>query len=289
MALGAGAVDYLNLALTVLGLAISLAAYRFARRQNRKLLAYEVLSHTPMLDIMTSIVGKRIQINFDGKPVNDISRIVLNIRNSGNKALREEDYIKPITLSFGKAEILDTKILNTTPSSIEPNLKYTSYLINIAPDLLDQGDSILVEVILTGFSNVVDLSVRVEGMPRILNIKRASVYPNLCQFIGASGVLCILGVQALVYSRDVGEHVISLLAGTVLALSIGAFMANMFMWPFLYKKGVRFQRSDLRGCLPIGEVDNMELPVLLFGAFCSLFAIYECLTFFIQPSSSIIR
>ena len=117
----------MNLGIGFLTIIVSVLIFR--KQQTRRGLNYEIISDTPILSIKAEVKDK-VQILFDNKPVNHLRLILLRIWNSGNTPILPNEYIDPISIAFGEgAEIIDTDVLETSPSDIKEKQGHLSRLI----------------------------------------------------------------------------------------------------------------------------------------------------------------
>jgi hypothetical protein len=287
----------ISVGITVFGIVVgifNIMGYFATRRgQSRKIIAYEVISQTPLTNIATKMVKNRVQILFDHQPVADVIKVNLKIHNLGNHAFQkhdqEDDYILPITFSFGTARILDAKA--TASNEIESNLEHDSDVVKLKPSPFTPDHTIDLEVLLSGYRGDTNMRVWINGMSRPLQLKRTSAYRNILSSLGALGFLCFMSDVVLVTysSKYVGKHVNPILIAILLACSAAIPIIDCLMGAYLYKKGVRVHLSDLRALIPIGEPDNSELGVFFWGFFVALFAASDFCTFLFTPQFSSIH
>jgi hypothetical protein len=69
-------VGLVSLVVVVIGLIIEYRTGFFSKRVPRKALSYDITSLTPLLSVKDEIKGK-LEIYFDGKPVQDVRLVVL--------------------------------------------------------------------------------------------------------------------------------------------------------------------------------------------------------------------
>ncbi|MFZ3064412.1 MAG: hypothetical protein WA277_03895 [Nitrospirota bacterium] len=127
-------------AIAVLAIVVSILIY--LKQRQSKLLSYEILTHTPLLSLEEKIKGK-LQILFDGKPVEDVNLIEVRIINSGNIPILSTDYEYPVNLGFGeKTKILTAEVFQTNPKSLKATVNIEGAKVILRPVLLNSGDSI---------------------------------------------------------------------------------------------------------------------------------------------------
>jgi hypothetical protein len=142
----------------------------FFKQRTPKGIAYEIVSSNPILNINEEVKGK-IQVLFNGKPVENIHLVILRIMNYGNLPIPSKDFEIPLQMSFGSvAEILQAEILQTTPISLKNtvNLSIQQEKIVINPLLLNSQDTIDIKVTLSNFTHEINAQTRIEGIKEII-------------------------------------------------------------------------------------------------------------------------
>ena len=148
--------------LAVLAIAISIVLYRL-QRQSKELI-YEIVSSTPLLGIQEE-VDKKLQILFDGTPVEDVHLVELSLMNSGNTPILVTDYERPISLSFAEeTQVLTAEIVETNPESLHASAKVEGKIIAFEPVLLNQGDLIKTKMLLSKFDGQGAVDGRIVGV-----------------------------------------------------------------------------------------------------------------------------
>jgi hypothetical protein len=158
--------QFVGMILALLGIFVSILVY--LKQRQVKGIAYEVISDTSVLSIQEEVKGK-IQVLYNGTPVEEAHLVVLRIRNFGTASGSPADYILPLTFDFGEnAEILDTEILETVPNDLKKEiaLDKSSHEVMMKPILLNSQDSIKLKVLVTRIDQI-NVGARINGMPRI--------------------------------------------------------------------------------------------------------------------------
>src|SRR5438309_2109807 len=92
----------------------------YLKQKNVKGLVYEVISNTSVFSIEEEAVKGKIQVLYNGKPIDYALLTILKIWNYGNAPIEPSDYILPITFDFGNgAEVLDAEVLDTEPNDLK--------------------------------------------------------------------------------------------------------------------------------------------------------------------------
>jgi hypothetical protein len=89
----------------------------FRKQRIKKEISYQIISDAPIASINKE-VADRVEVTFDGKPVKDMSLLVLKIWNSGNVAVKTEDYFEPINYEFAGRTVVGSDLLSTEPEDL---------------------------------------------------------------------------------------------------------------------------------------------------------------------------
>lgn len=156
-----------NVAVAVIvGIVTALVAiWIFRKQRSKKEISYQVISNAPIATINKQFEN-RVAIMLDGQFANDVRQVVLKIRNSGNAAVKQDDYNNQMKFVFEGSEVIGGDVFNTEPESLinliekdffvapyvrEQNLKIgaadSALLMNT---LLNPKDSITFTVLLKG-------------------------------------------------------------------------------------------------------------------------------------------
>lgn len=137
-------------------------------QRQRKALSYNIISNTSLVDIKEEIKGK-LEVFFDGKPVENIYLIIIKFINTGNLPIKSVDYESPINMNFGKdARVLASEIIETDPDSLEASVNIEGTKVLLMPILLNQKDSITIKVLVNQFDNQITIGGRIIGVKKIL-------------------------------------------------------------------------------------------------------------------------
>lgn len=188
----------------IITVVISILLYRKQRR--RKLLTYQIVSDTPVLSAERELADK-VQVLFNGKPVDDARLVVLRLWNAGNESIKTEDYDQqtPIVIDFGEnTEVLDAEILETSPASIKMRqlLSIASDIaaILLQPLLLNSKDSITVKVLLSRFTGTIQVNARIDGVKEILSYRPGIPRELKIVVIVACAVIILLLLFSFIYN-----------------------------------------------------------------------------------------
>lgn len=144
---------------------VSIILYRLQRVH--KGLAYEIISETAQVSLDEAVDGD-LQIFFNNKRVHSIYVVSMKIFNSGNTPIQAEEFYKPLKISFSQeAEILSAKVWGI-PDEMRPQIELlTPQDMSLEPLLMNKGDTIFCEFLLSKFDGFLDVEGRVVGIKRI--------------------------------------------------------------------------------------------------------------------------
>ena len=117
----------------------------FNRSKPRKQLQIIVEATIPLVDINPE-ASDDITILYKNQPVDNVILLQIRLENTGNQPIVPDDYIEPVTFSFGPgSEIADLSITDMNPTNIGLVISKTSqYQAELAPVLLNPGDVAMV-------------------------------------------------------------------------------------------------------------------------------------------------
>ena len=139
----------------------------------RKAVSYEVLSHIPLLSWEDEL-RKRMQILFEGKPVEDVSLFSYKFINSGNVPIASADYEVPISVNFGEnARVLTAEITQRNPDNLCIPIQIKGTYAVLLPALLNPKDWIKINLLVSKASK----QPRIDG--RIVGVRSISETPEI--------------------------------------------------------------------------------------------------------------
>ena len=132
-----------------------IAFYLFYQKPTKELRVI-VLTNTPLVSVAQEIsnqleIADEIEIFYQGRPVQNVSLIDIQVLNSGNQPLVETDFRKPISFSFNADfEIVHFDFVESNPPNIATGArlnKLSSHEIEISPTLLNPADWVRVRLL----------------------------------------------------------------------------------------------------------------------------------------------
>ncbi len=191
---------------TVLGIIVTLLIAR--KQRNRKEISYEIVSDTPIANINKE-VKDRVEIQFDGKTVRDLSLVILRVSNTGNRAVTPSDFGKPIRFEFDGRTVKDANVLSASSTEVlgeeemKPLLAPEQNAIILNPLLLNPKDLVTIKVLVDGLKGTIKGTSRIaEGTLTVLNTKKQPKYKRFIRkffeiFFGLAITLALLHLVSL--------------------------------------------------------------------------------------------
>jgi hypothetical protein len=166
-----------SLVISVPSLIVAVVAYH--KQRNRKAIGYKIVSDIPILSISKEVRG-RTEILFDGKPINYIHLLILEVRNSGDIPIVSDDFLEPITFSFGdRVEVLDAEIVEVDPSNLKAILKQGQKNVSLEIHLFNKSDVIKFKVLLSDIKEYVRCEARIIGVKNMVELTSKNRNPLL--------------------------------------------------------------------------------------------------------------
>lgn len=181
-------IEFFALVVTIITALIPIILY--IRTRKKRSLSYDIVSRIPLLSIDKEI-GKDLQIFYKEKRVQQMHLIEVNIINSGNVAIKANDFEGKISLNFGnKAQIFTSEITKTNPSNLNPTIKINNNTLFLEPLLLNSGDSISIKSLVENFSEIL-VQGRVVDIKQITETFKLKRYNNCVKLFIIGGYACI--------------------------------------------------------------------------------------------------
>ena len=167
-----------------------------ALRGRSKKLTYEIVSKTPLLNVEVGAVKQRLQISFDGNPIDNAELVLLKIINIGSTPIRPDDYDQPLTVTTGAtSKILDARITSAQPPGLVIPISIEDTTIALGRVLINPQDSFVVQMVVAPRAEI-GVDGRIAG---IKEIKRGA-HKHLSQRIIAAGFFWIVGLAIIMFA-----------------------------------------------------------------------------------------
>ncbi|HJP95749.1 MAG TPA: hypothetical protein VJ843_00060 [Candidatus Saccharimonadales bacterium] len=175
--------------------------------RNRKSFSYDVISNVPLLSIRQEI-KHRVQVLFDGNAVENVHLVIIRISNSGRVPIEVQDFAVPLNVNFGRgSEVLTTEVTKTMPSDLPVTISHQKESLTIDPLMLNRGDSITIQVLVSTPTASPKVSGRVKGIPSLKKADtpggfRGYLYETVSEII--KPVLALLLAVVVAVTASVG-------------------------------------------------------------------------------------
>lgn len=135
----------------------------------KKNLAYEVSFNRILSDVGDH--DNRLTISLMGKPLSSLGLVAIKIINNGNRPIMTNDYESPIRFMFETStEIISTRITDTNPVNLPGELFIAGSTVSLKPILLNPGDYLRIEILLSPAATNMSVDWRVVGVKSIRQI-----------------------------------------------------------------------------------------------------------------------
>lgn len=213
-------------------LPILLVAVPFVLQQKKRRLNYQVLFNRPLVRVESGYES-RLDINFDGKPAKSLSWVALRIINAGNVPIEASHFAKPIVITTPQgASMLDVTIKgagDVEASWAKYELEDGRDAVEIAPLLLNEGDSIGIDFLVAGEADV-SVSARVSGVKEVKRYEFSDVVRAHRRYSGALAIG--IGITGGILFSDLARFFIVGQAPGNLPVQVLSFLAGLFVVGF---------------------------------------------------------
>jgi hypothetical protein len=140
--------------------------------RNRRRLSYDVIISFDLVSADTAIRDK-VEIKFDGVPVEYVRAFVLKVINDGFQPIKKAEFEKPIRFVFEHNRIITAEKVEFHPENLGTLISYGDNWVEIEPALFNRKDLVEFKVLLDGYHRP-DLKVdaRIEGVVNLTHIRR---------------------------------------------------------------------------------------------------------------------
>lgn len=189
-------------------LAVAVSVYVYLKTRSRRSISYRQ-EITEVGNIQPD-AGDKVTISYDGHPVSNVFLVEVTLINSGNEAIRAEDFDEPIKLHFGEAKPMSVDVTDTWPEELEVHLAIAEHEVSLTPLLMNEGDELTFKVLVRDFESVARLRGRIVGIPelndakaqeeRIQSWRKALLYNSLFVTTAAAAAIALVGGVAGVFA-----------------------------------------------------------------------------------------
>jgi len=193
---------------TLFGITVSTTLWIL--NQRNKEISFNILREENLIRVRGT-ARKRLEVTFDGKPVEDLSLAIVRIFNSGHLPVQASEFQVPINLKVaGLANILSASVLSTSPGDLDerfskdgvsaPMITIEPQKVTLNPVLLNRQDSITIQLIIKDYSGNLTVGGHVLGVRNLKQWHPPILVPILLIQIGAfimAGAMLLVEPAAL--------------------------------------------------------------------------------------------
>ncbi|MGC2238356.1 MAG: hypothetical protein WA584_19535 [Pyrinomonadaceae bacterium] len=165
--------QFVGVILTLIGIVAAFIIFYLQRQ--KKSLAYEELTNTPVLTVDEQVSGK-VKVLYEDKPIKNAQLIVIKLINDGNLPVTSKDYERNFSCTFGdNSKILSSEIVKTNPKELSPKFspETNENQIILEPLLLNKKDFLVIKILVTDFKDEINIDARIIGVNRISKLNKS--------------------------------------------------------------------------------------------------------------------
>src|SRR4030095_8429547 len=164
---------------TLFGVSVSVCLWIL--NQRRKELSYRVLRGDALVNVKGE-AKRRGEVRFDGRPVEDAHLVVVRVANSGHLPINPGDYQGKLAICVNPgSSILMADVIETVPGDLDERLpqqngqrslieRVQKDRLILQPVLLNEDDSLSVQMLVKNYAGKVTVSGHVQGVPSIRHV-----------------------------------------------------------------------------------------------------------------------
>ena len=155
---------------SVIAVILTVIIYFLTRK--KKVLSYEVLSESSLVSVHDEIKPK-LQISYDGNPVENVHLLLLKFINSGNVPITKADFERPITLRLKEnSTVLSAVRVKASPDNLTVSIEVGEQLLSFEPVLMNGGDYFTAKILIGQYSGSFNVDARIVGVKSIRVVRR---------------------------------------------------------------------------------------------------------------------
>ncbi len=181
-------------------IAIIVSIYIYILQKRKKDLTYCVVAKAPLLTVDEAL-EKKVKIYYQDTLIRDVFLLLINILNKGNEPIKRDDFVEPLTFSFGEnTKILNAEISESIPTKIKLNLKIIENILEVHPVLLNAKDEFTIKLLIAQFDGLIEPGGSICGVKTIREIVKTNTSKNVLRdFLKLGFIILCLGAIANLY------------------------------------------------------------------------------------------
>ena len=134
-----------------------------------------------------------LNLSYKGKSIDALTRVVLEVRNSGRTPITSSDVINPLIISFRNSDILEANLTEVNPSNLEVSvLKDGSKNLKVLFTLLNPEDKAYIDILLLGAGSNFEAQARIKNLDNVVLINLSKNLPKDNGWYEFSGFIAFL-------------------------------------------------------------------------------------------------
>jgi hypothetical protein len=220
-------IDVRLLAPMATGIGIVVSTILWTKNQRTKQLSYIILWQDALTHVRSN-VRDRLDIRFDGEPVHEARLVLVQIINSGHLPIAVNDYQSKLSISCSPgAKVLYAEVIATTPGDLDDRCRseqgsrkdliehIDKNEVTIAPILLNDGDSMTVQMLVENLRGSVKVGGHINGIRRITVWRPSTLVSTVLTNIGA---LVMAAAMLLCEPHEIFRYDLPILAAVLFFL-----------------------------------------------------------------------
>lgn len=192
--------QFVGVVLALLSLGAAFVIY-WLQRQTKELAFGLISSRRPIA--IADELSSRVTVQLDGQTVEHLHLQVYGLKNSGHRPIAQTDFERPLSIAFEAGRIVSAEIATQRPTNLGAQLTISTSRIELAPLLLNPGDRLLIQVLLSSAKPASTLDARIFDVPSIGPINTIpplppffrSGLPMLMWIMLAAGILGLIFME----------------------------------------------------------------------------------------------
>jgi len=184
--------------------AIAVTVYLYRKQRSRKELSFR-LSGSELVSIHSE-ARDSIEIRYRGLEIESAHLLEVELRNSGNVAIKREDFERPVALVLGEGvEVLTMNTPHVKPPELDPEITAGvvgfegSMRVQLEPLLLNPGDEVTVQVLVSDFAGEPDLDYRIVGIAQLRDAAQQG-RRSWRQIANSTGLTLVAAVGSILFA-----------------------------------------------------------------------------------------
>lgn len=183
----------------------------FWAERDVKELTVTVLTNTPLVSVATEVGGLGdLTIFYKREPADNVVLLQVKLENTGNRAIRVEDFSTPLKFVFGEdVRVLDAAVVETVPENLGMVIDVVDNVGMVLPLLLNKADRAILRFLVDSGSDLsatsgdelgFQVNARIVDIPEISALKVLDAQPrfsvNIFEVVWAIIAGVIFGIIA---------------------------------------------------------------------------------------------